>query len=198
RTKNGERREAWVVSYTDQVGHRHIETFARKRDADAYHATVGVDVRAGIHTAPSKSITVEQAAENWVNSVALEERERSTVEQYRQHSAHINKRIGNMKLSALTAPGINNFKDDLLKTMSRPMARKVLSSLKSMLRHAQASGSVAQNVALAVKIKANRRDKKKLELGVDIPTSDEICFSSGAARGESKLHGRVCSTEIYS
>jgi integrase len=186
RTTNGQRREAWVVDYSDQAGDRHIETFARKKDADAYHAKVGVDVREGVHTAPSKSITVEQAAENWINSVALEERERSTVQQYRQHSAHINKRIGKMKLSALTAPGINNFKDDLLQTMSRPMARKVLSSLKSMLRHAQASGAVAQNVALAVKIKANRRDKKKLEVGIDIPTSQEVKAILAAADGHSR------------
>ena len=186
RSKNGLRREAWVVDYTDQAGDRHIETFARKKEADAYHAKVDVDVRAGTHTAPSKSITVEQAAENWVNSVALEQREVSTLQQYRQHSTHINMRIGNMKLSALTAPGINNFKDDLLKTMSRPMARKVLSSLKSMLRHAQASGAVAQNVALAVKIKANRRDKKKLEVGVDIPSSEEVKKIIAAADGHSR------------
>jgi integrase len=43
-----------------------------------------------------------------------------------------------------------------------------------MLRHAQGNGSVAQNVALAVKIRADRRGKRKLELGVDIPTTDEI------------------------
>jgi hypothetical protein len=34
-TKAGERREAWIVAYTDH-GTRHIATFERKRDADAY------------------------------------------------------------------------------------------------------------------------------------------------------------------
>ena len=44
-----------------------------------------------------------------------------------------------------------------------------------MLRHAQSRGTVSQNAALAVKtIKANPRDKKKLEIGVDIPTAEEI------------------------
>ena len=134
----------------------------------------GVDVRAGIHTAKSKSITVAQAAEDWIRFVALEGREASTLAQYRQHAHHINQRIGNAKLASLTAPGINKFRDDLLQDMSRVMACKVLSSLKSLLRHAQNRGNVAQNVALAVKIKANPRDKKKLEVGVDIPTTDEI------------------------
>jgi len=173
-TAKGEKKEAWIVDYVDQDGDRHIETFKRKKEADAFHAQVGVDVRAGTYTAPSKSITVKEAAEDWIKSVALEGREVSTLAQYRQHAVHINKRIGNVKLAQLTAPGINKFRDDLLRSMSRAMARKILSSLKSLLRHAQGRGNVAQNVALAVKINANLRDKKKLEVGVDIPTSEEI------------------------
>jgi integrase len=173
-TAKGEKKEAWIVDYVDQDGDRHIETFKRKKEADAFHAQVGVDVRAGTYTAPSKSITVKEAAEDWIKSVALEGREVSTLAQYRQHAVHINRRIGNLKLAQLTAPGINKFRDDLLRSMSRAMARKILSSLKSLLRHAQGRGNVAQNVALAVKINANSRDKKKLEIGVDIPTSEEI------------------------
>ena len=173
-TAKGEKKEAWIVDYVDQDGDRHIETFKRKKEADTFHAQVGVDVRAGTYTAPSKSITVKEAAEDWIKSVALEGREVSTLAQYRQHAVHINSRIGNVKLAQLTAPGINKFRDDLLRSMSRAMARKILSSLKSLLRHAQGRGNVAQNVALAVKINANLRDKKKLEVGVDIPTSEEI------------------------
>ena len=47
----GEQKEAWIVDYRDQRGDRHIKTFTRKKDADAYHKQVGVDVRTGIHTA---------------------------------------------------------------------------------------------------------------------------------------------------
>ena len=54
-TRSGEAKEAWVVDYNDQEGGRHIHTFARKKDADEYHATVKVDVRQGVHTAPSKT-----------------------------------------------------------------------------------------------------------------------------------------------
>ena len=173
-TSRGERKEAWLVDYADQSGERHIQTFSRKKEADEYHATVKVDVRQGLHTAPSKSITVAQAAEDWIKSVALEGREASTLAQYRQHAKHITDRIGVKKLASLTTPGLNTFRDELLTEMSRAMARKVMSSLKSLLRHAQSRGNVAQNVALAVKVKTNSRDKKKPEVGVDIPTTDEI------------------------
>jgi integrase len=173
-TSRGERKEAWLVDYADQSGERHIQTFSRKKEADEYHATVKVDVRQGLHTAPSKSITVAQAAEDWIKSVALEGREASTLAQYRQHAKHITDRIGVKKLASLTTPGLNTFRDELLTEMSRAMARKVMSSLKSLLRHAQSRGNVAQNVALAVKVKTNSRDKKKPEVGIDIPTTNEI------------------------
>jgi hypothetical protein len=72
-TAKGEKKEAWIVDYVDQDGDRHIETFKRKKEADAFHAQVGVDVRAGTYTAPSKSITVKEAAEvrSTVNSSSL-------------------------------------------------------------------------------------------------------------------------------
>ncbi len=64
-TRGGEDREAWVVDY-QQTGERHIETFAKKKDADARHAEVKVDVKSGVHVAPSKSITLKEAGENWI------------------------------------------------------------------------------------------------------------------------------------
>jgi integrase len=173
-TRKGEAKEAWIVDYADQEGERHIKTFKRKKEADAYAQQVGVDVRAGTHTPTSKSITVAQAAEDWIRAVKLEGREASTLAQYRQHAQHITKLIGNRKLANLTTPRVNAFRDDLLATMSRVMARKVLSSLKSLLRDAQRRGNVAQNVALAVKISADKRGGGRLKVGVDIPTTGEI------------------------
>jgi integrase len=173
-TRSGETKEAWIVDYS-QDNQRHIETFKKKKDADAYAQQVGVDMRAGTHTPVSKSITVAQAAEDWISSVALERREASTLAQYRQHAFHITERIGKHRLASLTTPRVNAFRDELLASMSRAMARKVLSSLKSLLRDAQRRGNVAQNVALSVKqIDADKRGKRKLKIGEDIPSMEEI------------------------
>src|SRR5262249_32087860 len=181
KTRTGEVKEAWIVDYVDAEGGRHIETFKKKKNADAYASQVDVDVRAGTHTPKSKSITVAQAAEDWIDYVAGENRERSTLVQYRQHAKHINARIGTVKLANLTTPMVNKFRDELLKAtdsfpkMSRAMSRKVLTSLKSMLGDAQRRGNVAQNVALGVKIGVDKRNEAhKLEIGVDIPTAAEI------------------------
>ena len=190
-TRKGEKKEAWLVDYSDQNGGRHIQTFGRKKDADEYHATVRVDVRQGVHTPQGKSLTVAAAAEDWIGFVKLEGRERSTVAQYRQHvDHHIKPRIGREKLAKLTTPRINAFRDDLLANMSRAMAKKVLTSLKSLLRDAKRRGNVAQNVALDVSISKDKRATSKLKVGVNIPTPDEIKRIVHAATGRV---GRSCS-----
>jgi integrase len=183
-TRRGEAKEAWIVDYIDQDGARHIETFKRKKEADAYAQQVGVDVRSGTHTPVAKSISVATAAADWLAYAELEGRERATVATYRQHVRHITDRIGSVRLASLTTPRINAFRDDLLATMSRPLARKVLVSLKSILRDAQRRGNVAQNVALGVSIKGSSRAERRLEVGVDIPATDEVRAFIG------KLHGR--------
>jgi integrase len=169
-TRKGEPKECWIVDYVDGAGDRHIRTFDRKKEADDYHAGVRVDVGKGIHTAPSKSVTVAEAAEAWIKRVAAEGRERGTLLQYRQHiDLHIAPRIGRLKLANLTHKTIENFRDVLLADMSRPLARKVLVSLKSLLRVSKFA-----HVADDVRVARNKRDEHKLEVGKDIPTTGEI------------------------
>jgi integrase len=185
-TRRGEQREAWIVDYTDQAGDRHIKTFDKKKDADAYLTTVSYQVKEGVHTAPSKSITVLEAAENWLKHVERERRERSTLAQYRQHVYKHLKPLHHAKLAALTTPRINTFRDELLAVVSRPLARKVLVSLKSLLREAQRRGDVAQNVALSVGIKMDKRDKRKLKAGVDFPFTEEVKPLFDVATGKNR------------
>jgi integrase len=174
-TRQGEARQAWIVDYTDQQGNRHIRTFDRKKDADTHHATVRVDVGKGVHTPPNRSITVGEAAKDWITAAKLEKREAATIAGYQQHvDKHILPRIGAIKLAILTTPRIEAFRDDLLTDLSRAMAKKVLTSLKAILKEAKRRGNVAQNVAAEVVVKADRRSKSALKIGQDIPTRDEI------------------------
>jgi integrase len=188
-TRSGQAREGWIVDYVDQQGDRHIKTFDRRKDADEYQATVKVDVRRGIHTAPSKSGTVAQAADDWIQFSEGEGLERATIAFYKQHVVHIKARIGGLKLSSLTKPGINKFRDDLLvqsdahPALSRLLAKKVMNSLRSILKDAERRGNVSQNVAIGVTVKLSGRDKPRLAIGIDIPTVDEIRHIIAALRG---------------
>jgi integrase len=187
KTSEGVEREVWIVDYVDQQGDRHMRSFEKKKDADEYHSAVKVEVHNGLHTAPAKSPTVAEAAQAWIDFVRLEGRERSTVEYYQGHiDLHINPRIGREKLAKLNAPRIQAFRDDLLASLSRAQARKVLVSLKSLLSDARRRGTVAQNVAEGVSVKAGTRGKKKLRAGVDIPTPDEIRAILHAAAGRAR------------
>jgi integrase len=175
-TRSGEEREAWVCDYTDQKGERHIETFDMKRDADARWAAVKVSVGQGTHTPTNKSITVAKAADQWLEYVSGEGAESSTIEQYERHiKLHIVPRCGNEKLATLTAPRIEQIRDDLVRDLSRPMARKVLQSLKAIIKDAQRRGSVAQNVAAGVTIRKDKRaENHKPIVGVDVPLAGEV------------------------
>src|SRR5262245_33110581 len=188
KTARGVECEAWVVDYTDQQGERRQKTVATKKEAGAWSVTARHEVQQGIHTADSKSITVAQAADDWIAYVKLEGRERSTTEQYERHvHLHIVPRLGREKLARLTTPRINKFRDELLTTMSRATARKVLVSLKAILRDAKRRGNLAQNVAADVRIASDQREKQKLRVGVDIPTPDEIKRIISAATGKARV-----------
>jgi integrase len=196
-TTTGEAREAWLVDYKDKNGRRHQEAFNKKRDADEFEAQVKVNVRQGIHTPRSTSKTVAKIGAMWIEDCALEGLERTTVKQYRSRvdlhlvpllvrdfeSGHA--RLGDMKLSDLTTPFVNEVRTALLKKLSRATAKKVLVSFRTMLAYAQTKGLVAQNVAAPVSIKMDARNQRKLEVGVDIPTREEISAMiahSGALR----------------
>jgi len=189
----GEEKTTWIVDYFDQAGVRRQETFARKKEADARWLEVGHEIREGTHTARGASITMEEAAELWIEAARLADLERSTLRQYRGHlDHHIVPLIGRAKLADLSTPRIKRFADDLLtrpkadgseQTLSRSTARKVLSSLKAIIKHAQRQGQIAKNPARPVAICVPKRGTVKLKAGRDFPDKAEINIILKATSG---------------
>ena len=174
---------AWIVDYRDQQGARRSKTFARKRDADAYHSRVAVEIGAGMHTAESQSITITEAGWQWIKAGEAAGLERTTLDQYRQHlTLHIVPTIGTVKLAQLTSPMARTLEDRLRVDRSPVLVRKILGSLSAILADAQERGQVAQNVVRNLRARRRRgkdrqaakRQKGKLKIGVDIPSPDEI------------------------
>jgi integrase len=189
KTAKGEAKTAWAVDYVDQGGKRRLKTFERKKDADDFHSTAKVEVKAGIHTADSASITVAEAGEQWLAACVNAGLERTTIDAYRSHvHLHINPFLGSRKLSQLTVPAISDFETKLRtgteteKPRSPAMVKRVRSDLGALLSHAQETGLVARNVVREMRSsrrrgkerQAERRAKPKLRIGVDIPTPQEI------------------------
>jgi integrase len=181
--RDGSPGEAWIVDYVDQRGRRHNKNFDRKRDADAYHAAVAVDVRQGTHLPDSESITVAEAGRLWLVSGDAAGLERTTLDCYRQHvDFHIVPLIGAVKLSQLTVPMVRHFEDKLRTKRSPAMVRRLVGSLGAILADAQERGLVAQNVVRSLRSRrrrgqdgrADKRQRGRLNVGVDIPSPREI------------------------
>src|SRR5215471_11938357 len=95
-----------------------------------------------------------------------------------QHAAHIAWMTPEKKAASEAIGGspccrssevVKTFRDELLTNLSRPLARKVLVSLKTMLK----TNDYA-HVGASVTIKKDKRQEHQLEVGKDIPTPAEI------------------------
>lgn len=182
----GELKAAWAVDYKDGAGKRRSKQFARKKDAEAWLTQAAWEVSKGIHTPDTQSVTVEQAAKLWLDSARTHDREPTTIATYDQHvRLHIVPQCGTKKLSQLTAPMVKELLDIWMKTLSRPLATKVFRSFKAILSDAQERALVAQNVALAVRVRRSPRSKSKIVL----PTKAElrsILAAADAAGGKAQ------------
>jgi integrase len=186
----------WIADYADRSGRRHQVRFKHKRDAEAHEEKSKVAIRDGKYLVIG-DVTVADAARIWLNRVVangMRHRgpvERTTLQQYQEHvDLHILPRIGRLKLPKLTPQTIERFRDDLLvkngqdePVMSRAMARKVLVSLKSLLK-----ANNCTHLTGDVTIGTDARTKSRLEIGRDIPTTAEIGRLIEAAVPNAKMH----------
>lgn len=171
----GQTKTAWVADYHDSSRRRHIKTFKTRKAADEWLNKTMLDVRQGLHTPERQSISVKEACDLWLQRGQLIGLEKSTLKNYSNHTVKIIQYLGNEKLSRLTKPGVHAFRDKLLtEGLTHRTSRHVLTSLKGVLTHAEERGLVAQNVALRVTVVTPSRLKRKLEVGVDVPTKNEV------------------------
>jgi integrase len=181
-TTGGKVKTAWVADYFDQAGKRRLKTFETKKVADAWLVNARHEVSRGVHTPASVSITVAEAGDLWLSQGETDGLEGSTLMQYRQHvEYHIKPLIGAVKLADLSPGMVQSFRNDLIREgRSRVMAKKTVASLGAILANAMAAGKVARNVVREQaretrrQNRLDRRHDKRLQVGVDIPTKDDI------------------------
>lgn len=65
-THKGEKKTAWIVSYTDQGGKRRIKTFDKKKDADGHRTKVETEIEKGEHTPASTALRLSVIAEEYI------------------------------------------------------------------------------------------------------------------------------------
>jgi integrase len=138
------------------------------------------------------SVTVAEAGEEWIAQAVTDGLEASTVLQYRQHLRyHIAPFIGRVKLAELAPATVAGFRNALIREgRSRVMAKKAVGSLGAILATAMANGKVVRNVVREQTRQLGTRQRRlekrhdaRLEVGVDIPTKDEIRAILARAQG---------------
>ena len=177
-TSGGETKTAWVVDYADQDRKRRLKTFRRKADAREWTVTALHEVKERKHVPESTAPTLAAAAEAWIRRGEADGRERSTLVQRRQHVLfHIFPLLG--ADTKLTRLDLDAFRDELLRTRSRALAKKVMTSVKAILKQAK----LAHLAADVEPIETGGRHKRRLEIGRDIPTPGEVRTLLAAATG---------------
>jgi integrase len=182
RKKDGSLSTCWVYDYIDSGGKRRNAQFDLKREAEAFRQKTEAELAGGIHTANRASVTIEQASQLWYTGCEVRNPpfERATLDGYKRAKGEIVAELGAEKLNQLTTGKAIAFRDKIaLQAKERgttgDKAVRLVTILGAILAHAQERGLVAQNVVYMLRKKrGGDRLKPKLEVGVDIPTPDEI------------------------
>lgn len=175
--------ETYIVRWSDSEG-RHIKTFAKKKDADAFDAETKLNKSSGKHVALPRKLTVSEAGEKWIANVEHARNGRvQTLTQYRQHLRdHIGPMFGNRRLVDLTRADCEQFRNDLLtrkmvrkaregetagQKLSRSTALKIWVSFKSLMRH-NGRGAVVDGIDF------ERKEAHGIQEAKDYPTIAEV------------------------
>jgi integrase len=167
-------RRAWRCTFTDQDGNRVTKQFAKRKDADAWLVQARGRVASGTFTRESTSITVQQAAADWIEHAKARGLERGTMLMMAQHREHLLPLIGTERLARLSQPRCEQLADALRRNHSPAMAKKLLQSFKGIIKEAKRRGNIASNPAADVRIETAKRHQPKLREGVDFPTPAEV------------------------
>lgn len=181
-THKGQKKEAWVVAYTDRHGDRRLKTFDKKKDADKYRTQVEVEVGQGTHVAPAASITVRALMGVWLEHMEARQRQGEIgayhLEQMQRFSRlHIVPRLGDRLLPDLTFTVCDAWLADIAATKALRQGTRgkklgaqaisanhrlaiALAFRKAMDYAVKRGWAAINNVAVAMRDRGNRRSDR--------------------------------------
>lgn len=187
-TGKGERRQAWVLAFTDAAGKRHKEQHQTKRAADARRIEVEGQVRGGTYRADATTKTVHDACKGYLADLAKrrDRNERVTEHYYRTTEAQLwnyvatlpdrpvafEQGIGDVKLAQLTTRVVTQFRDDLRDAgVGVVTTRRILGSLSRAIKWARSQDWIANNPVDGITVTGRRDEGAKK---VVPPTKDAL------------------------
>ena len=144
---------------------KEARAFRDQQRADQIHSPVDLSIR-----------TVEQAISLWLDICLKEGRDgrdpvtNYTFKTYERRASIMREYPWQKSLAELQTPDIVAFRSWLLRSYSRDLARKTLTSFHAVIKEMALRGHMASNVAAGVSIRADSRYDKPIE----IPTPREV------------------------
>lgn len=173
RTKAGQTRTAWQLSYVDKDGHLQQQQFKTRREADDERIRVEGQLAKGVHVPDKKSLTVKDAADAFLADfdelVQAGKRARITLRGYRIHVRHHLEpfEIARVKIARLSGPDCTAYARTLEANRSDDLACKVFATFRQIVDFAWGQGWVGGNPARAVSIRSAPSwdaDEEELEI----------------------------------
>jgi integrase len=187
---------------------RQRKHFPTKKGADAFRIDIEGQLRSGVYRPNASKLTIKQASESFVTHCEGRQRrdERMTRKMLVVYKGHIKNHIlhpehgvGAWTLAQLTARSVGEFRDRLRTSgVTVPTARKVLSTLHSVLAYAISQDWISTNASHGVKVIGARSEgskkivpppKQEMRALIDAADADlrlKLIFaaSTGARAGE--------------
>lgn len=187
RTKSGEKRTAWQLSYYDQDGERHQRQFETKREADDERIRIEGQLARGVHVPDKRSLTVAKVADAFLADfeelVRGGKRSRETLRGYeaqiRRHLRPYD--IAKAKIARLSGPECTAYARELERSRSDDLAGKVFATFRQIVDFAWGNGWVSGNPARAVSIRKAPDWEADSDL-LEIPSMDNLKALLCAAR----------------
>jgi integrase len=175
----GEKRECWVVRYTDKSGKKHLKTFESKKNADSFRNKISFDLERGEHIGSSGDMKFNDVLEPFLRhcearvAVGNDLRGQTLRTWRRLIKKSIQPKFGSYRLRDVTLREMQAWFDALVLDETRPIKRASLelrlTILRAIFRYVEKNG-----------LYRNPLKAEKIELGgapldkIPVPSRDEV------------------------
>jgi integrase len=172
RTRAGEPRSSWTVSFFDPAGKQRRHQFPTRREADAERIRIEGALSQGTYVPDDK--TVREAAESFLacfrGLYENDKKERSTYRAYEQHvRLHIaNRGIANVPLARLTGADCAKFAQELDRDLSGAMALRVFGTFKTILSYSRRNEWILVDRTEGIKVERGPKSRVKIPSKLDL------------------------------
>jgi integrase len=136
-----------------RVGDREVsKTFVRRKDADAYAATMEVDKLRGVALDPRAGrLTVEELARRWLEANPAKRPDTRATDEYHLR-AHILPALGTRQIASITPTHVQSLVNELANRLAPRTLRRGLGVLRAMFSHAVTSDLLGRSPYRGIKL----------------------------------------------